>query len=273
MVFQLQLKLHQSAATPNWTHVVWNHVPININLPIGKEKIVKFPNSVSFGLPGRLASKVFIQNNSGWLYITAYKKILKTRVEVKDNRTGEIILLNIEANKSAGDNATSILYQGAPTQIRSQNDTPQQLKGQFAYITLTKYAAQQLYPIVRLRKNPYNIQLMKSYVNKRGSINRRYWVYNFFIDRSAVAMPIASWYGGNYYITAVKVRNLIGIPVDLRKNLNVIYGRIDSVWKAVSFFPSWRLARSGKLHDTTIAFLISQEPFSEAIKSANNNGK
>lgn len=253
-------------AEPNFQNVIWDHIPITITLPLNQEKIIKFPNPVELGIPLNIKQDLTVQNNAGWLYLTARKSFPITRVEVKDTVTNSIILLNLSADKSGRAEAVTINY--PKNNIQKSSDLPQQpLQGGLAYITLTRFAEQQLYAPERLQKNPYNIQLVNSYIDKKGSINQSQWFYGLFTDNSTVNIPWAEWHGGDFYVTAVLVRNQLPEPLDLTKNLPLLCGRLEHVWQAVAFFPSWQLGKAGSLNDTTMAFLISEQPFEQAIKN------
>lgn len=54
-------------------HVVWNQTPIDVILPVGKERMVSFPMSVEFGYDKSILSddKLTVQNNNGTLYLFA----------------------------------------------------------------------------------------------------------------------------------------------------------------------------------------------------------
>jgi integrating conjugative element protein (TIGR03749 family) len=243
---------------------IWNHIPIDVTLPINKEKIIKFPDSVSLGVPASIRNNLFIQNNTGWLYLTAKKPFAQTRVEIKDNTTGEILLLNLSAEKNAADEPLEIIYQQQDTKNKT---LPNPLQGSLAYVTLIRYAEQQLYAPTRLRKNPYNIQLINSYVTKKGTLNQNQIFYGLFNDHSTINIKWAEWRGGNYYVTAVMVRNMQKTNIDLSRSLPLLCGRINQSWNAVVFFPNWKLAKAGKPNDTTMAFLISQKPFEEQMEN------
>ena len=259
---------------------VWRNIPLNIVLPIGKQRIIQVPHSAQIGLPSNIANSVISQRLDGWFYLTATKAFKPHTVEIKDNVTGQTILINLSAAKNASDYGVHILYAGKKEkkaaadndgQGPSINQSPQALQGSMAYKTLTQYAEQQLYAPKRLLKNPFGISLSQSYTNSMGQVPKNKWVYNLFLDGSVVAQPWATWFGGSYYVTAVLIKNLLHTDINLRNNLVNLCGRQGGVWKAVTFFPyqtghQWQLSSAGIRYDTTVAFLISSQPFDQAIK-------
>jgi integrating conjugative element protein (TIGR03749 family) len=250
-------------------YVVWNNKPINIVLPIGKTREIIFPHTVQFGMSKALSKNLQVTNNAGVLKFTAQKPFVSQRVEINDNIAGHMVLVNLSAAFNQTQVPLAILYEKPTAQSEQAGwlKTPHALSGDMAYITLTRFAEQQLYAPKRLLRNPYGIQLVNSFVNARGEVSPHNWFYGLFIDRSTVNIPWAEWSGGNYYVTAVLVRNQLNTPINLTRNIVNICGRHGSVWKSVTFFPSWHLGCTGSLNDTTVAFLVSSVPFDQAVKA------
>lgn len=249
--------------------MVWKHIPLNISLPVGSEKIIHFPHSADLGIPSSINQDLTTQRQDGWMYITANKAFKPVRVEVRDNVTGQMILLNLSASKTGNTHNVTVIYPNKKASNGKMHPlNTGVMQGSMAYKTMTQYAEQQLYAPKRLLKNPYGISLIKSYAIN-GSVPKSQWLYHFFIGGGVVAQPWASWYGGNVYVTAVLIKNLLASPLNLRRHLTSICGRISGVWKAVTYFPfagkPWVLGRAGSESDHTVAFLISREPFSQAI--------
>ena len=259
----------------SWQTAVWQHIPLNITLPVGKERIIRVPHSAKIGLPASIVNNIVSQRFDGWFYLTATSSFPSTPVEIQDNQTGQTILINLSAQKGAPDTAVNIVY---PKEKPSHGDTSAEsgqqasaLSGSMAYKTLTQYAEQQLYAPKRLLKNPYGIQLVQSYPNSQGNVPQSKWVYNLFVDGSVVGIPWAQWQGGGRYVTAVVINNLLPVRLDLVHNIVNLCGRNEGVWKSVVFFPYqkghiWQLAPQGNVHDSTVAFLVSDVPFNEALR-------
>ncbi len=249
---------------------VWQHQPLSINLPVGKPRTLQFPNAVQFGVPPTLASQLSVNNNAGELQLTALKPFINQRVEVKDNTTGNQILLDLSAGLGRSDLTLAILYKKPNNDYSDSSGwlkEPYTLRGEMAFVTLTRFAEQQLYSPKRLLKNPYNVHLINSYIDRRGHVPKNDWFYGLFLDNSTVNIPWAEWFGGQEYVTAVLVRNQLSTPIDLTRNIANICGRESGIWKSVTFFPAWHLSSAGNLHDTAVAFLVSDVPFDQAVKA------
>lgn len=265
----------QFQSNVKWQTVVWKHIPLNITLPVGYERIIHVPNSAKIGIPVSIANKLAIQRFNGWFYITAKQSFSPVSVQIRDNVSGQTVLLSLSATQSAPSTAINIIYAKS---ISSQSNSVDShsgssaLKGSMALKTLTQYAERQLYSPKRLLSNPYHIQLVKSFASSNGYVPKSEWSYGLFVDGSVVGLPWAEWLGGGYYVTAVIIKNLLPIDINLTHNLVNLCGRQDSLWSSVTFFPYqknhiWKLASRGHAFDSTVAFLVSRNPFNQTIKS------
>lgn len=232
--------------------VLWQRGPIKITLPVGKERFVTFPNEVKFGYnTAFLPSSVFsVENDNRTLYLLAKRPFQTQRVEA-ELASGEIILLDIRAELNVNDNPVDIELphvqnNGSPNASRANS-------ANLNYAGLVRYAAQQLYAPERLLRSSFSITRFPMGTDH---------VVPLFYDSSAIAMPLASWRGGDLYVTALTVKNLLNQSLQLNSNL------LCGDWKAASFFPQTTISAKGaKLNkDTTTLFLISSRPFSKAIK-------
>lgn len=255
------------------SYVIYNGQPIAINLPISKSKSIRFVNPISLGMPKNLKTLIDVKNDAGELQLTAKSSFRNKRVEVKDDVSGKMILLDLSAVDSSkvSDSTVDILYK-KPNVINENKNTgwvkePTALQGEMAYATLTRFAEQRLYAPKRLLKNPYNIRLITSYVEKNTAIPKNAWFNDLFIDNSTANLKWAEWYSSGLYVTAVLIRNLLPESIDLTHNLTNICCRDTGVWKAITFFPAWKLQRSGSLSDTTVAFLVTSVPFDQVVNS------
>lgn len=238
-------------------HVVWKRAPIKITLPVGKERFVTFPEEMQFGYNTNLlpSSILHVENDNQTLYLYAKKSFNTQRTEAKLS-SGEIVLLDINAKKHEDDNPIDIVL---PKVAKRGNLSANQTVSQSGinYVTLTRYAVRQLYAPQRLLKQSMNVT--------RFPMDTKHTV-SLFYDGSASAMPLASWRGGDYYVTALLIKNLLN--QSLRLDPRLLCGN----WKTATFYPQTRLASRGTPinKDTSTLFVVSNEPFSQAIQSCLN---
>jgi integrating conjugative element protein (TIGR03749 family) len=249
-------------------HVVWSQAPIDVILPVGKERMVSFPASVQFGYDKSVLpdSALRIQNNDHTLYLTAKTEFSPQRVQVKCNDSGKIILLNLSARKGASDTPLDVILAQPPntttiqlknnTNVSSDNNVPSPLASSLSddtvsYITLIRFATQQLYAPKRLLIQPPSIFRTPMHVKKTAPL---------FRDGSVIAMPLASWRGGDVTVTAVLLRN------QLHQALTLDARNLCGDWRAASFFPQTILAPAGQRQDSTTVFLVANRSFADALE-------
>ena len=243
-------------------HVVWHRAPIQISLPVDQERLVSFPEEVQFGYnTARLSPSVLrVENDHQTLYLLAKKSFSPERTEAK-LADGSIILIDLNAKKNtsaANELDTHPIDIVLPETINNNSISKlENNTSSVSYISLTRYAIQQLYAPERLLKNSLFIT--------RFPMNTQH-VVPLVYDGSLTAMPLASWRGNDLYITALLVKNMLDQPLRLDPR------RLCGNWKAASFYPKTTLAAQGTPinQDTSTLFLVSDRPFMNAIQACLN---
>ncbi len=237
--------------TIQYDHVVWNGIPIHFTVPVGQERILKFPGPVSFhnSNPRLNTNNVSIQNNAGFLYITAKKPFESVRMAIVLRKTGQVILVDLSSQEDVSDTPVELVIANNKPEAGSNANSgpkPQMIN----YVTLMRYAVQHLYSPERLVEKNSAIVRIPMYTTRS---------INLFRNDNVVAMPLVSWRGGGLYVTAVLLKNkwkqsIILDPRNIRGN-----------WLAGTFYPTNYVTANGTLHDRTTLFLISSEPFNSAL--------
>jgi len=265
-----KLQQYFPAQQDSGTQVVWKGDPITLDLPIGKEKRLLFPTHVTFDAKGALTTdEVRIINNDKSLYLTALKPIPITRIYVTLQDTNEVVLLDIATSEKA-DNTNTIVSiqqnntnQSAVKATVNNNQTTSDevaedpkaiaVSDNDAYVTLTRFAWQQLYAPERLLSNPLGIM--------RAPMHTQKFLSNLIYGDKVVAHPMVSWVYHNTYITAIELRNKYPLPtrINLERDL-------CGDWQAATLYPRHHLKPAGdKLSDSTMLFLISAKPFGDSM--------
>ncbi len=243
--------------------LVWNKRPLFISLPVGRERLVMFPVTVRVGFPPELGSGLLrTQIVGGTLYLTALKEFPPQRIQVQAVESGNIYLVDLAADKASQSlSAIEVAVPEKPqTPSRTGLATPAQADAaqppaeppkpkEQDYAALVRMAAQQMYAPARLRRMPEGVYA-EAAVAEPGTLLYR--------GGALEATPIAAWRSGSLHVTAVKLRNLdFGETVlDPR--------RLRGNWQAAAFQHS-RLAGRGDLRDTSAAYLVSLQPYAEAL--------
>ena len=236
-----------SAASDAPQRVRWERAPLAIALPVGEERMLHFRAPVSVGVPAGLEPLLRAQTVNGTVYLLASNEFPTARLIVRELDSGQIYLLDVTATKEGGERraVTIVIDETFSTDKGSQTDDPGHHVG---YVTLTRYAAQQLYAPLRL-------------LSSRPAIVRqpiRQEAVRLVPGDGVTAIPLAAWRSGSLYVTAVKLSNR-------RKSAQVLDPRtLKGKWLAATFQHA-RLLPAGDEADTTAVYLISAQPFEASL--------
>jgi len=242
------------AFADNALHVVWNKAPINVVLPVGQERMVSFPEPMKFGYNDGLLppSTLRVENDDETLYLLAHKSFPVQRVEVLMPQTGDVILLNLSANKHASDTPLDVvLPETGNTQTSQQSsDSDSVVPQDVDNVSLIRWAVHQLYAPARLLTQP-------DYINRvpMGTLQSA----PLILDNSMTASPRISWRANNSFVTAVMLYN----NENFSQSVNP--AQFCGNWEMVGVYPRRTLAPQNNVNDFTTVFLMSKAPFSQAI--------
>ena len=241
-------------------HVVWNKLPIQFSVVVGKERLLSFPEKVRVvnDDPALTSEKVSILNNSGTLYIKAKQVFESVRLRIVVVSTGETILVDLSGVASGDDlpvevvlaSNTSVNINNA-TQSNSATEGTKKNNETANVVSLTRFATQQLYSPTRLLEENSNIYRTPMYTQKSVVLTS---------GDSLAAFPLISWRGGDLYVTAVLLRNNLHQAISI--NPNSFLG----CWQSISVYPLTTLSAMGSQGDRSTVFLVSSAPFGDALK-------
>ncbi len=234
--------------------ILWNKTPIRITLPVGQERLVHFPADVRVGLPSPPPSGLRTQSIGGTVYWYAKEPFTTTRVQVQALASGQMVLLDLQAQPGASTTPIQILWpanvdESVAEPATENPTTPAPTSATANFVPLTRYAAQQLYAPQRLVRELPGIHLVP--VNTHSVPLVR--------GGQVEAKPLLSWRGGDDYVTAVRLRNLTAHAVILDPR------ELRGQWRAATFQHA-RLFPSGDEADTTCVYLLSARPFAETLR-------
>nr|WP_242464620.1 TIGR03749 family integrating conjugative element protein [Halorhodospira abdelmalekii] len=240
----------QGGAAPE--RVVWDGTPIRVILPVQGERIVRLPvDQARIGIPPALNDRLRVLSREGVLYLQPTEAFEAKRTLVEEPHTGRSFMLDVEAREDGPgreliihDEAQDAAADAEPAEAHPSGGKPPIVD----YVTLTRYAAQNLYAPERLRPAHPGIRSVG-------------------VDDASIALvrgarieaePIAAWSGGGYHITAVRLTNQTFEPVVLDPR------SLRGDWLAATFQHA-RLQGAGHEADTTAVYLISDRPFEESF--------
>ncbi|MBL3601671.1 MAG: TIGR03749 family integrating conjugative element protein [gamma proteobacterium endosymbiont of Lamellibrachia anaximandri] len=240
------------ADTPPMERIIWNKTPIRLTLQVGKERLVHFPSAVRINVPPEQIADLRTQSVDGTVYWLASSPFETTRILVQEIDSGRTFLFDLTANeKSGGTSPVTILNpEQESTTPLSKTGNPRKESVRLDYITLTRFAAQQMYAPTRLLKNDPRLHRISLHTPDDISL-----VHGGAVD----ARPLISWLGdGGRYVTVVRLRNRSDQPLSLDPR------DLRGKWLAATFQHA-RLLPTGHEADTTSVYLISTRPFEESF--------
>jgi len=230
--------------------ITWQKTPITMSLAVGKERRVDFPGPVKVGLPATIQSALRVQSVAGTLYLLAQQPFEATRVMVRAVDSGAIYLLDLLAdNEDEAKAAIQILDpETRKPGVTAEEGAPLPALPAYGYVTLTRFAAQQLYAPARLLHDLPGVV--------RVPVRRE--PVRLVRGVPIEASPLVAWRASGLYITAVKLRNLgtQAVTLDPRS--------LRGGWLTATFQHN-RLHPAGEEADTTALYLISARPFETVL--------
>jgi integrating conjugative element protein (TIGR03749 family) len=239
----LALTLTLGAGTLQAVELVrWERLPLAVPLVIGKERVIFVDEPIRVGLPAALAGKLRVQSAGGALYLLASEAIAPTRLQLKAVASGELILLDIAA--APGDQALEPLRILKADQPSSSEDAPAPAAERTPIpVALTRYAAQSLYAPLRTVEALPGVRPVP--------LKRRDELPMLLPSENVASTPIAAWRLGDYWVTAVKLRNRGAEPLQL--DPRQLQARLYA-----ATFQHADLGPADNPEDTTVVYLITR---------------
>lgn len=238
--------------------VIWNKEPIALHLAVDQERLVTFPAGVRVGVQEGMASVLRTQVVDGTVYWKATRAFPVLRVQVQEIESGRLFLIDLKADTTATSNepvevAVATSNPSASSLAReSERALVTPASGPIGYVKLTRFASQQLYAPSRLAQSEAGIWAVP--LRTEGAVR-------LIMGQNAgavEAVPIASWRSTNFYVTAIRLRNVgaSAVMIDPR----ALRGR----WLAATS-QHGRLLPAGDDADASALYLISSRSFEESL--------
>jgi len=251
-IFAVVLLLHAvgvNAAPDTPERIAWHKMPIAVELAVGAERLVHFPGAVKIGVPPQIQGALRVQSIDGTLYLLASQSFAATRLVVREIDNGRVYLLDLSAVAGGGGSSPIEIY--LPDEEPASGSEPMAASGppQYGYVTLTRFAAQQMYAPARLLQELPGVVRLPV---KREPVA--------LVRGDAVeALPLVAWRAGDLYVTAAKLTNTTDRPQTL--DPRTLRGR----WLTAAFQHN-RLHEAGSEADRTVVYLISDRPFAASLR-------
>lgn len=234
----------------NTEHVVWDKTPIHLNLSLNQERLVRFPQAIQV-VESEAGDKISVLKVQDALYLKANEAFSNKRLLIQLMPQGEVMILSLTADdKINAVDPVEVLLEKVNDSQPTNQDTKNNLD--LNAITLTRFAIQSLYAPDRLLVMPEGVS--RTPMQTRRDIHLVY-------GASISAHPLASWHGGDFYVTAVELKN------QLKQEVILDPRHIIGNWQTAAFYPTNTLAGRGN-EDTSTVFLVSDRHFNEAMQAS-----
>ncbi|WP_458127758.1 TIGR03749 family integrating conjugative element protein [Pseudomonas sp. Z2-11] len=222
----------------------WERLPLAVPLVIDQERVVFVDEAVRVGMPSTLMGKLRVQSTGGTLYLRASEAIAPTRLQLQSVTTGEIILLDIAATPGDQPLEPVRILKNAQVQATETESSSVPIPEHTPIpVALTRYAAQSLYAPLRTVESLPGV--------RRVPLKLRTELPSLLPTENVSSTPIAAWRVGDYWVTAVKLRNRSSAKVQLDPR------QLQANLFAASFQHTC-LGPLGSPEDTTVAYLVTQ---------------
>lgn len=235
--------------------VEWNKKPIEIVLPLGKERILEFPDNVFLGIPASLSPFLRSQSAQGFLYLTALEGFPKTRIQVKLNKSGEIILLDIRSTNTSEATTESIVFKmpsEASSIAKDEITKAQKRLPPVTPIQLTRFVSRLFYGPERLAISDPRIK--QAFAPKMN-------LDDLFIGPSYGVFELkaeAVFRASGLYLTAIKVSNKTPVPQTIMFNdINAEFAYVTPQHLQVN--------QMNVAGDMTMLYIITRQPLEASI--------
>lgn len=244
-VWLLSFSVHADPDAPE--RIVWNRVPVAVELTAGHERLVHFPEAVRAGVPAALQGVLRVQNIGGTLYLLAAQPFAVQRMIVHGSESGQVYLLDLTA-LAEGEHGTPIEIH-LPDSSEGDRAAGAAPASGYGYVTLTRFAAQQLYAPARLLRDLPGV-VREPVRGDPVALVR---------GNAIKASPLIAWRAGNLHLSAV-------LLVNQTKRPQVLDARaLRGQWLAATFQHN-RLHAAGSEADRTVVYLLSERPFAAALR-------
>ncbi|WP_070095660.1 TIGR03749 family integrating conjugative element protein [Pseudomonas sp. NBRC 111139] len=220
----------------------WDRLPLAVPLTVGQERVLLLDEDVRVGVPGTIAGKLRVQSVGGTVYLRASDTLPPTRLQLQSVKSGDIILIDIEALEgSEALEPVKIVVQAKAPDVEAAKDTsPAETP---VPVVLTRYAAQNLYaplrtvaPLPGVRRVPLSDST----------------AFSTLLPTERVSIKaLAAWRLGDYWVTAVKIvnRGPGKVALDPRHLQATLFA---------ATFQHADLGLAGTPEDTSVAYLVTR---------------
>lgn len=247
----------------------WERIPLDVPLMVGQERVIFADKNVRVGFPPALNGRLRVQSTGGAVYLKADSAFPKTRVQLQDVESGEMILLDVTAAEKGPTEPVRIVYDGEVNTVsRAGGSAPESAKAGSSDgrpgkvgaddgtqarrtaprydeplpVLLTRYAAQSLYAPLRTLEPVAGIRPVVPPLPRQ--------ITTLYPSEPLTVSPVAAWSAGGRTVVALKLTSTVSRRIVL--DPRALQGR----FVAATFQHRW-LGAAGTPEDTTMLYVVT----------------
>lgn len=234
----------------------WERVPLPISLQVGQERILFVDRSVRVAVPTSINERLRVQTADGAVYLRASAPFESARLQLQDEQTGALILLDLSARQPTDDAAQPEPIRIVVPSSGDSKAAPKSRYGEDASsaglpdragptprpAVLIRYAAQSLYAPLRTIEAVTGITQMP--------VLRSLPLDTLLPTLPLNVRPLAAWRLQEDWVTALRLTNTS--KEWLRLDPRALQGDI-----VAASFQHRSLGPAGDSTDTTVLYLIT----------------
>lgn len=241
------LSVGLQASTPPPERIPWQKSPIAVQMPIGVERTIAFPGPIKVGVPAGLESVLRVQSIAGTVYFLASRSFPESRLIVRRLDDPAVYVLDVSAAPGREDSMPLVIFHPDEA-IEGEEGASGDDAASYGYVTLTRYAAQQLYAPARLLESLPGVVRVPVKEEPIALVR----------GGAVEAVPLVAWRANTLHVTAVRLMNRSKRPQVLDPRT------LRGAWLAATFQHN-RLLPAGDEADRTVVYLISTRPFAASL--------
>ncbi|REC93363.1 TIGR03749 family integrating conjugative element protein [Kushneria indalinina] len=240
----------------------WDRRPLDIDLPVGTERVIMLDRNVRVGLPREIADSgvLRVQSAGGAIYLKADQPFDTQRVRIQDVETNEVVLFDLTAKENGASDeeikvviseedgkkssdSTSQDGQSDKGRDTGNQESKKSSVGTPVPVVLTRFAAQSLYAPSRTIEPVQGLS--------RVAMRLPDTMPSLLPSLPVAATPVAAWKLDGWTVTAVKLSNR-----DPSRTFELDPRWLQGDLYSATFMHS-TLGRRGSVEDTTTVFIVT----------------
>ena len=273
LVSMAQIHANAEPGTSGPQEITWTGTPLPLHLQVGQFRQLVFPQDVRVEVPADIAHLLeTLQPSPGNVLFKAKASFDRHTIRIRRADNTATYILDVMASPNGSIVSTRLIDLVTPQSDQTARDTTHQVSSSRTVgsgkplntppkVALVRFAAQALYAPERLIPTSIRIHRVPVAEFPAGTA-----LYSSERGEHFTYTTVAQWAGFGLYVTAIKVVNQSDLDVEFDPR------RVRGQWVGISAQHNL-LYPVGDIADTTTWYLISDQPFEQAMAGVRHGQK